>query len=115
MEDGKRDFGSLMWRCGGRRGVAKEWQGGLEVKGLSRICWRADPRVCFSLGMSIHLSDSVVAELPQQLKLLSEVSVRLLEPSEGARFDELLSREHYLKNATVVGQTLRYLAEHQRP
>jgi hypothetical protein len=64
--------------------------------------------------MSIHLSDSVVAELPQEPKLLSEVSVRLLEPSERARFDELLSREHYLKNATVVGQTLRYLAEYER-
>jgi hypothetical protein len=37
--------------------------------------------------------------------------VRLIEPSERPRFDELLTREHYLKNATVVGQTLRYVAE----
>src|SRR3989442_1224296 len=64
--------------------------------------------------MSIHLSDSVVAGLPQEPMLLSEVSVRLLEPSERARFDELLTREHYLKNATVVGQTLRYVAEYER-
>src|SRR5713101_251343 len=64
--------------------------------------------------MSIHLSDSVVAGLPQEPKLLSDVSVRLLEPSEQARFDDLLSREHYLKNATVVGQTLRYVAEYER-
>src|SRR3989442_15727505 len=64
--------------------------------------------------MSMHLSDSVVAGLPQEPKLLSEVSVRLLEPSERARFDELLTQEHYLKSATVVGQTLRYVAEYER-
>src|SRR5437870_11514062 len=63
--------------------------------------------------MSMHLSDSVVAGLPQEPKLLSEVSVRLLEPSERARFDELLTQEHYLKSATVVGQTLRYVAEYE--
>jgi hypothetical protein len=59
--------------------------------------------------MSIHLSDSVVAGLPQEPKLLSDVRVRLIEQSEQVRFDELLCREHYLKNATVVGQTLRGL------
>src|SRR6266550_2797842 len=64
--------------------------------------------------MSIHLSDSVVAGLPQESHLLRDVSVRLIEPSEQARFDDLLSREHYLKNATVVGQTLRYVAEYER-
>ena len=55
-----------------------------------------------------------MAGLPQEPMLLSDVSVRLLEPSERARFDELLTREHYLKNATVVGQTLRYVAEYER-
>jgi hypothetical protein len=61
--------------------------------------------------MSIHLSQSVVDGLPQEPKLLHEVRVRLIEPSERSRFDELLAREHYLKNATVVGQVLRYVAE----
>jgi hypothetical protein len=61
--------------------------------------------------MSIHLTDSIIAGLPQEPKLLSDVTVRLIEPSERARFDQLLSREHYLKNATVVGQALRYVAE----
>lgn len=42
---------------------------------------------------------------------MHQVRVRLLEPSERSRFDELLTREHYLKNATVVGQALRYVAE----
>src|SRR5881409_3814692 len=63
--------------------------------------------------MSIHLSDSVVEGLPQEAHLLRDVSVRLIEPSERARFEELLCREHYLKNATVVGQALRYVAEYQ--
>src|SRR6185369_9255716 len=63
--------------------------------------------------MSIHLSDSVVEGLPPEAYLLREVSVRLIEPSEQARFDELLCQEHYLKNATVGGlssQAARSLA-----
>lgn len=63
--------------------------------------------------MSIHLSSALVEGLPQEPELLSEVRVRLIEESERARFDERLSREHYLKNATVVGQALRYLAEYE--
>ncbi len=63
--------------------------------------------------MSLDLSDSVVAGLPQEPDLLREVRVRLIEPSEQARFEEWLCREHYLKNAMVVGQTLRYVAEYE--
>jgi len=63
--------------------------------------------------MSIHLSNVVAEGLPQETLLLREVSLRLIEPSEQARFDELLAREHYLKNATVVGQVLRYVAEYK--
>ncbi len=63
--------------------------------------------------MSIHLSGVVAKGLPQETQLLGQVSVRLIEESERPRFDELLTREHYLKNATVVGQALRYVAHHQ--
>jgi hypothetical protein len=63
--------------------------------------------------MSIHLSETIVEGLPQEPKLLGDVQVRLIEPSERSGFDELLSREHYLKNATVVGQVLRYVAEYE--
>src|SRR6266511_2466804 len=63
--------------------------------------------------MSIHLSAALVEGLPQEPKLLSDVSVRLIEESERASFDERLSREHYLKNATVVGQALRYVAQYE--
>lgn len=44
---------------------------------------------------------------------MEEVIVRLVEESERAAFDELLVGEHYLKNATAVGQVLRYVAEYQ--
>ncbi len=71
------------------------------------------PRLCFSRGMSIHLSNVLIEGLPQEPMLLKNVSVRLVEPAERSRFDELLCREHYLKNATVVGQVLRYVAEYQ--
>jgi hypothetical protein len=63
--------------------------------------------------MSIHLTDGVTDGLPQEPMLLRNVRVRLIEPAEQCRFDELLVREHYLKNATVVGQALRYVAEYE--
>lgn len=63
--------------------------------------------------MSIQLSAAVIAGLPPEPMLFNEVSVRLIEPAEQSRFGELLAREHYLKNATVVGQALRYVAEYQ--
>jgi hypothetical protein len=63
--------------------------------------------------MSIHLSETVIEGLPQEAMLLREVRVRLIEPAEQSRFDELLAREHYLKNSTVVGQALRYVAQYE--
>jgi len=63
--------------------------------------------------MSIHLTDRVTDGLPPEAMLRRDVGVRLIEPSEQGRFDELLVREHYLKNATVVGQALRYVAEYE--
>jgi hypothetical protein len=51
---------------------------------------------------------------PPEPRVLAEVKVRLLdEASERERFDKLLTEEHYLKNATVVGQALRYVAEYE--
>jgi len=43
--------------------------------------------------------------------ILKRVSVRLLMPSERARFDELLETKHYLSSARTGGQSLRYVAE----
>ena len=63
--------------------------------------------------MSIHLANALVKGLPEESEVLQQVSVRLIEESERGRFDQLLSKKHYLKNATVVGQALRYVAEYQ--
>ena len=63
--------------------------------------------------MSLDIVDRCRGGLPPEPKLLSAVTVRLIEDSERARFDELLATEHYLKNPTVVGAVLRYVAEYQ--
>jgi hypothetical protein len=41
------------------------------------------------------------------------LTVRLIEFSEQDRWDELMCREHYLKNSRLVGEQLRYVAEYQ--
>lgn len=43
--------------------------------------------------------------------VLRGMTVRLIQPEERARFDELLVREHYLHSATLVGEQLRYVVE----
>lgn len=43
--------------------------------------------------------------------ILSRVSVRLIENSEKAAWDALITERHYLKNANLVGRQLRYVAE----
>lgn len=63
--------------------------------------------------MSVHLSDHVRAGLPPEPKLLNAVVVRLITEAERERFDQWLETKHYLKNATAVGQVLRYVAEYR--
>ena len=43
--------------------------------------------------------------------ILGQVTVRLLEEPERARFDELLEQKHYLESARIGGRSLRYVAE----
>lgn len=59
-----------------------------------------------------HTNHSVVG-LPAEPRLLQAVTVRLIEPEERSRHDELMEREHYLGNANAIGQVLRYVAEYQ--
>jgi len=44
-------------------------------------------------------------------KLLTQVTLRLMEESERERFDRLLEEKHYLKSSRLGGRTLRYVAE----
>jgi Domain of unknown function (DUF4338) len=45
--------------------------------------------------------------------VLDHLTVRLVAPHEVGRFDALITEHHYLKNARVVGEHLRYVATHQ--
>jgi len=62
--------------------------------------------------MSVHLFDGPIDGTPPEPLLLDAVSIRLIEDSERERFDQELTRKHYLKNANVVGRVLRYVAEY---
>jgi len=44
-------------------------------------------------------------------EILRRVTIRLIEPAEKARWDNLICERHYLKNANLVGRQLRYVAE----
>ena len=46
-----------------------------------------------------------------ELDLLRKVTVRLIQPEERERFDQLLEQRHYLHRARLGGQSLRYVAE----
>lgn len=48
-----------------------------------------------------------------QQALLEGVQVRLTQPEERERFDQIIVRGHYLHSAELVGQQLRYVAEYQ--
>lgn len=48
-----------------------------------------------------------------QQALLEGVEVRLIEPEERARFDQVITEDHYLHRADFVGEQLRYVAEYQ--
>lgn len=47
---------------------------------------------------------------PPTLPGLPALELRLIEAPERPRFDQLLCERHYLHNATLVGETLRYVA-----
>jgi hypothetical protein len=49
---------------------------------------------------------------PSEQAVLDQVRVRLIEPEERALWDDLVATRHYLQNATLVGEQLRYVAEH---
>lgn len=48
---------------------------------------------------------------PTEQQVLNEVSVRLVNEHEKERWNELIEKEHYLHNAMLVGEQLRYVAE----
>jgi hypothetical protein len=67
----------------------------------------------FDAGMGKNHPDRIHPTEEQQT-LLRSVRVRLLEAGELARFNELIERHHYLHDATLVGEVLRYVAVDER-
>jgi hypothetical protein len=49
----------------------------------------------------------------EEQAVLNQLVVRVITPEERARWNELVSTHHYLKNATLVGEHLCYVAEYQ--
>ena len=50
---------------------------------------------------------------PAEAAVVEQIEVCLVEPEEEARWDELMSQNHYLKSARMVGEQLRYVAHYQ--
>lgn len=55
---------------------------------------------------SLKLSD------PAEAAVVDKITVRLIKPEERVRWDELICQHHYLKNAQMVGEQLRYVVEY---
>lgn len=46
---------------------------------------------------------------PLEQAALDQIQVRLISPEEQPRWEDLIATRHYLKNATLVGEQLRYV------
>jgi hypothetical protein len=57
--------------------------------------------------------DQLIEGLPAEDRLLAEVTVELLTPEDRDQYDHYMETEHYLRNATAVGQVLRYVARYR--
>jgi hypothetical protein len=53
----------------------------------------------------------VLAHIANQAEVVKQVKVRLLGEHEEPEFDRLLIEKHYLHDARLAGQSLRYVAE----
>ncbi len=53
----------------------------------------------------------VIAPFSNETDVLGRVRVRLLREDERPEFDRLLEQKHYLESSTLVGESLRYVAE----
>ncbi len=48
-----------------------------------------------------------------QRQIIDGVKIRLIDPVERQRYDQLMISEHYLKSAQLVGEQLRYIIEYE--
>jgi hypothetical protein len=64
------------------------------------------PLFCYHAGMKTE----PWMQFPDA-EILQRVTVRLIEPSERERWDQLMVERHYRGNSCLVGRQLRYVAE----
>src|SRR2546427_9796795 len=50
---------------------------------------------------------------PDEQEILIHLVVQAVPPDEAEQFDQLLAQHHYLKDARLVGQHLRYVADYR--
>src|SRR5678816_3316638 len=63
--------------------------------------------------MCMLVLEQELVGLPEEARLLNELTIRLATERDLPRFNEYLAKQHYLKNPTVVGRVLRYIAEYR--
>jgi len=70
------------------------------------------PRLKFVLLVGMSKMEFQVSD-PAESSFLSEIELRLVLPEEVERWNGLVIQHHYLGNATMVGEQLRYVALHR--
>ncbi len=63
--------------------------------------------------MCMLVLEQELVGLPEEARLLNVLTIRLATERDLPRFNEYLAKQHYLKNPTVVGRVLRYIAEYR--
>lgn len=66
-------------------------------------------RFCFTFGMQTKREFRLSVS---EQEVLDGVLVRLVRAQEQRRYDDLIATQHYLKDATLVGERLCYVAEY---
>ena len=61
----------------------------------------------------MRVLDQGITGLPEEPRLLNELTIRLTIEADLPRFNGYLAKEHYLQNPTAVGRVLRYIAEYR--
>lgn len=64
-------------------------------------------------GMKKTKAASFRYPTPDEQELLAHLVVRPVPAGQNAKFDELITKHHYLKSAHLVGEQLRYVAEYR--
>jgi hypothetical protein len=66
-----------------------------------------------SIGNFFGMPPPIRLPNAEEQHVLDELQVRLIGEEELPRWNELVTQEHYLGNATLVGEPRRYVVEYQ--